>query len=222
MQLSDKDMEVLVEIQGHVRKVGQILPADIRDTSPASVVGALLTVQLQHCDSILLLLMTRRSDASAEALLRPAFESFARLTWVCEDELRALAVTANTLRFPSLSFLLHRMSKKNSKKYSKTGIDNSMKTLHGFTHGGMEQLTQYFSARTQVPLDAFGAKYVALLLFKFAFASGANFCLFTKRKKESDELSQIFGISYLLALVRFGLDAAELSTKGTLGTTPKP
>ncbi len=220
MQLSDKDMEALVEVQGHVRKVGQILPAETRDTSPASVVGALLTVQLQHCDSILLLLMTGQNDASAEALLRPAFESFARLMWVCEDEQRALAVTANTLRFPSLSSLLHWMSKKSPKKYSKTDIDNSMKTLHGFTHAGLEQLTQYFSARTPVPLDALGAKYVALLLFKFAFAAGASFCLFTKRKQESDELSQIFGISYLLALVRFGLDAAELAQ--SLVVTPKP
>jgi hypothetical protein len=114
------------------------------------------------------------------------------------------------------------MSKKNPKKYSKTGIDNSMKTLHGLTHAGMEQLMQHFSARTPVPLDAMGAKFVALLCFVLAFAAGANFCLFTKRKQESAELGQIFGIGYLLGLVRFGLDAAELITKAAPGITPKP
>lgn len=77
MPLSAADMEALLEAQENVRKIGQILPAEIRDTSPASVVGALLTVQLQHCDSIILLMMTGQNDASAEALLRPAIECFA-------------------------------------------------------------------------------------------------------------------------------------------------
>jgi len=210
-------MEALIRAQEDVRRIAEILPADQRDTSPASVVGALLTVQLQHCDSIILLMMAGQNNASAEALIRPAVECFARLMWVCEDEQRALAVTANTLRFPSISPLLHRLSKKPPTTGS---IDDTLKHLHGLTHAGMEQLMQYFSGRNPVPLEAMGVKFTAFLCFVLAFAAGARFCLFTKRTKETIEIARIFEMSFLLGYIRLGLDALGEIQKSV--STPKP
>jgi hypothetical protein len=209
MPLSATDMEALIRAQEDVGRVGQILHAHIRDASPASVVGALLTVQLQHCDSIILLLMTGQNKASAEALIRPAVECFVRLMWVCEDEQRALAVTTNTLRFPSISILLHRLFRKNSE----TGIDDALKHLHGLTHAGMEQLMQHFSGRRPIPPETMGVKLAAFLCFVLASTAGMRFCLFTKRTQESVELARMFESSFSPRYVRLGLAVVEEITK---------
>jgi len=109
-------MEAYAHAHKGVRLIQEILPIDVRDTAPASVVGALLTVSLQHCDSILLLHQTGVNDASAEALMRPMIESVLRLAWVVENEQRALQVTTKTTRFPKLSVLFRRLDQSSSKK----------------------------------------------------------------------------------------------------------
>ena len=189
MDRSPNDMEAFARAQKAVRLIQEILPIDVRDTAPASVVGALLSVALQHCDSILLLYQTGVNDASAEALIRPMFESVLRLTWVAEDEQRALQVTTKIAKFPKLSVHFQRLDQSSSLK-SKTDLSH----LHGLTHAGMEQLIQYFSGweTNKPPEREVGFQLAAFLIIVMAFLAGATFCTFTKRTEEIKRIAKVF------------------------------
>jgi hypothetical protein len=181
-------MEAFARAQKALRLIQEILPNNVRDTAPASVVGALLTVSLQHCDSILLLLQTGINDASAEALMRPMIESVLRLTWVAEDEQRALHVTTKTATFPKLSVLFRRLDPSNKK------AQTALPTLHGMTHAGMEQLIQYFRGweTNKPPVRAAYPQLTAFLIVLMAFLAGATFCKFTKRTEEIKRIGKVF------------------------------
>jgi hypothetical protein len=196
MDHSPSDMEAFARAQKGVRLIQEILPIDVRDTAPASVVGALLTVALQHCDSILLLLQTGVNDASAEALMRPMIESVLRLTWVTEDEQRTLQVTTKTAKFPKLSVLVRRLDP--SGKNAQTALP----MLHGLTHAGMEQLIQYFSGEetNKPPERAAVPQLTAFLIVVMAFLAGVMFCKFTKRTEEVKRIGKIFE-TYALGLL---------------------
>jgi hypothetical protein len=190
-------MEAFARAQKGVRLIQEILPIDVRDTAPASVVGALLTVSLHHCDSILLLFQTGVNDASAEALMRPMIESVLRLAWVVENEQRALQVTTKTTRFPKLSVLFRRLDQSSSKKTL-----TALPALHGLTHAGMEQLTQYFSGEetSKPPEHAAVPQLAAFLISIMAFLAGATFCKFTKRTEEAKRIGKVFE-TYALGLL---------------------
>ena len=189
-------MEAFARAQKGVRLIQEILPIDVRDTAPASVVGALLTVSLHHCDSILLLFQTGVNDASAEALMRPMIESVLRLAWAAEDEQRALQVTTKTARFPKLSALIRRLDPSNKK------AQTALPALHGLTHAGMEQLTQYFSGEetSKPPEHAAVPQLAAFLISIMAFLAGATFCKFTKRTEEAKRIGKVFE-TYALGLL---------------------
>jgi hypothetical protein len=193
MEHSSSDVEALARAQKALRLIQDILPNDVRDTAPASVVGALLAVSLQHCDSILLLLQTGVNDASAEALMRPMIESVFRLVWVAEDEQRALQVTTKTARFPKLSVLFRHIDPSNKKSQTALPI------LHGMTHAGMEQLIQYFiGEETNKPSErAVASQLAAFFIVLMAFLAGATFCKFTKRTEESKRISKVYETAFL-------------------------
>jgi hypothetical protein len=146
-------------------------------------------VALQHCDSILLLLQTGVNDASAEALMRPMIESVLRLTWVAENEQRALQVTTKTARFPKLAVLFRRLDQSSSKK-----AQSALPTLHGLTHAGMEQLIQYFSGEetNNPPERAAVPQLAAFLIVLMAVIAGMRFCIFTKRNEGIKQIGQVF------------------------------
>jgi hypothetical protein len=210
MNHSPSDVEALAHAQKGVRLIQEILPIDVRDTAPASVVGALLTVSLQHCDSILLLHQTGVNDASAEALMRPMIESVLRLTWVAENEQRALQVTTKTARFPKLSVLLRRLDPSSKKAHT------VLPTLHGLTHAGMEQLIQYVSGweTNKPPEHAAVPQLTAFLIVVMAFLAGATFCKFTKRTEEIKRIGQVFEI--------YGLGLLTGALKTLITLLPKP
>ncbi|MGO9317616.1 MAG: DUF5677 domain-containing protein [Terracidiphilus sp.] len=201
MDHSPSDVEAFARAQKGVWLIEEILPIDVRDTAPASVVGALLTVSLQHCDSILLLLQTGVNDASAEALMRPMIESVLRLTWVAKNEQRALQVTTKTVRFPNLSALIRHIDPSNKK------AQTALPTLHGMTHAGMEQLIQYFSGQktNKPPERAAVSQLAAFFIVSMAFLAGAAFCKFTKRTEEIKRIGKVFethGLGLLSGMIR--------------------
>jgi len=210
MNHSPSDVEALARARKGVQLIHEILPLSVRDTAPASIVGALLTVSLQHCDSILLLLQTGVNDASAEALMRPMIESVLRLAWAAEDEQRALQVTTKTARFPKLSALIRRLDPSNKK------AQTALPALHGLTHAGMEQLTQYFSGEetNKPPEHAAIPQLVAFFIVLMAGVAGAMFCKFTKRTEEAKRIGQVMEMNIL------GLLPGMLKT--LLAMIPKP
>lgn len=188
MALNADDIKALADARGRVLALQHIFPENMRDTSPASVVGALLTVTMEHCDSILLLFQTGTNDASAQALLRPAFESLLRLGWVIENEQRARDVTAKT-GFPKFGQLFHEANKNLDKKK----VGDGLALLHGLTHAGMEQLIPLFDKEKQDPplVVSLVASSVAFVLVLTAAAACGYFCVFTKRTAEVERLRAI-------------------------------
>jgi len=190
MNVSPKDMEALAHARQCVQLMEQVLPHEVRDTAPTCIVGALLTVALQHCDSILLLTQTGKNKASAEALMRPAIESALRLAWVTEKDERAKEVTAKTARFPKFSKLFEGFVRNSGKK----ALSNSVETLHDLTHAGMGQLIQYFSGeKKQNPMEEIAVlRGSAFLVVILAFIACVGFCRFTDRLDEAARIGQLF------------------------------
>ncbi|MGD0683213.1 MAG: DUF5677 domain-containing protein [Terracidiphilus sp.] len=211
MDLSPSDIEAIARARKGVQLIEEILPNDVRDTAPASVVGALLTVSLQHCDAILLLFQTGVNNASAEALIRPMIESVLRLTWVAENEQRALQVTTKTARFPSLSVLFRRLNQSSNKK-----AQTALPTLNCLTHAGMGQLIQYFSGEetTKPPEREAVYQLTAFLIVLMAVLAGATFCKFTKRTEEIKRIGKVFEI--------YGLGLLTGALKTLITMLPKP
>jgi hypothetical protein len=203
--ISPEDIKALKQAQQCVQQMHNLLPIETRDTAPASVVGALLTVSLQHCDSVLILLQTGANNASAEALLRPTIESVLRLAWLGEDHERAKQIMAKKINFPSFSRLMGRFVK----KPAIGSVGDTVKNLHDLTHAGMMQLIQHFSeeSKKRTPLEeAASLRLSAFLVVMLAMIACGSFSRFTKRKETGERLAAV-ALKYFLGAVADTLGA---------------
>lgn len=196
-----------------------ILPAKSRDTAPASVVGALLTVCLQHCDSILILLQNGKNHASVEALLRPTFESSFRLIWLNEDKERAKLVMAKKANFPSFSHLIRKFAK----MQVNNGLPDPVTSLHDSTHAGMWQLAQHFSEtkkETTPILETMGFRLSAILVVMLAMIALGSFCEFTQRKEDQERIAAIWFAFLTRSTTEFLTTCTSLASQTqTLGSS---
>ena len=191
MESHSEGTEALKKARGRLNEMQRLLPVEKRDTASAPIVGALLTVCLQHCDSILILAETGANDASAEALFRPAVESALRLAWLCEDKDRANKIATSEIHFPSFSLLM--------RKFLKNPIpiqgNHPTKHLHELAHAGMAQLKQHFRDErlkrneSERPAMLYGVGIVAMLLAWFICLS---FCAFTEESEEAERITAVF------------------------------
>jgi len=214
MVLNTEDRDVLQQARRHLQTMRETLPPDSCDTAPNSIVGALLAVSFQHCDSILILMQAGENDASVEALLRPAIESSLRLQWLAEDKDRAKQIMANKMNFPSFSRLMGRFAKKPTNK--DTG--DPVKALHDYAHAGMLQLIRHVSEsmNKRDPLEQ-GAvlRGAAFLVVLLAMIACGSFCVFTERKDEGERIAGIFRDHLLRALTdALALLTTFIKTKG--------
>jgi hypothetical protein len=196
MEVSCEDLEALKQGRERIQAMQKLLPPADRDTAPDSVVGALLSVCLQHCDSIFILLQTGENAASAEALLRPIVESGLRLLWLAEEKGRAKLVTAKKMNFPNFSRLLRFLTKKTKPD----NLGGAVSQLHDLTHAGMTQLAQYFEGadKQRSPLQVtLGLRLAAILVVIMAMAACAGFCSLTGRKQELEKIATT-SIGYIL------------------------
>jgi hypothetical protein len=202
MEVSCEDLEVLKQGRECLLAIQKLLPPADRDTAPDSVVGALLSVCLQHCDSVLILLQTGENAASAEALLRPMVESGLRLLWLAEEKGRAKLVTAKKMNFPNFSRLLRILTKKTppAKKTKPDNLSDAVNQLHDLTHAGMTQLAQHFEGadKQRTPLEVkLGLRLTAILVVVIAMVACGGFCSLTGRKKDLEQIALTFSV-YLL------------------------
>jgi len=122
---------------------GLTLDGEIR----SRVFNGLLHLSLEHYGSIITLLRSGMS-ASAAALLRPQYEAVMRglyfIECASEEELDSFTKGKDP---KNLKTIVEKLDKKiTTKKNPLTNFYNNMKnTLHGFTHGGLEQLQRRYS-----------------------------------------------------------------------------
>jgi hypothetical protein len=132
MTLLPKEAEALKRARFYISILSETAPQKTRKANADALVGALLTVCLQHCESILILLETRKHQASVEALMRSCYESFLRLMWATENDQRARQLAKGEINFPRFSALAKSMSKRNDSDPQKTG--ELIEALHSSSH----------------------------------------------------------------------------------------
>lgn len=124
---------------------------NILDSFPATIenvlVASLFSLAQEHHSAILYLLRTGQHDGSAFALIRPVIEACYRAHWTyaCADAEKLERIRKGE-SYPSS---IRNMAEEIEKRVDAGGlfltIVASIRSLHGFTHGGLEQLERRFS-----------------------------------------------------------------------------
>ena len=119
----------------------------LTDTDQKTIVVALFSLVVEHHGAILTLLKLGRFDGSAFALVRPLIDAVYRAFWVhyCARPEHLAAIRKGDSPYPGLP----NMADEVDKHMSYTGglfaaLKPHVKTLHGYTHGGLEQLGRRF------------------------------------------------------------------------------
>lgn len=119
----------------------------ILDTDQKVIIVALFSLTIEHHGAILYLLSSGRFDGSAFALTRPLIDAVYRAFWVhsCAEPKHLEAIRRGGFQYPPLP----NMADEVEKCMSYTGglfttIKPFITGLHGYTHGGLEQLGRRF------------------------------------------------------------------------------
>ncbi len=122
---------------------GLIVPGEIR----ARLFFGLIHLSLEHYGSIIVLVKNKLS-ASAAALLRAQFEAMIRALYfqecASEDEVVSFTDGKNPISLKKMIDKLELQLKDTGLSFLKY-YENTGKLLHGFTHGGFEQIGRRYS-----------------------------------------------------------------------------
>jgi hypothetical protein len=136
------------------------------DTDEKTIIVALFSLVVEHHGAILTLLKTGRFDGSAFALVRPLIDAVFRAFWVhfCAKPEHLTAIREGESPYPGLPNMADEVEKHmNYTGGLFTALKPHIKALHGYTHGGLEQLGRRFNASGNVqPNYAAGEKLEAV------------------------------------------------------------
>jgi len=125
----------------------------ILDTDQKVIIVALLSLTIEHHGAILHLLRSGRFDGSAFALTRPLVDAVYRAFWVqfCATPKHLEAIRKGDFQYPPLP----NMADEVEKHMGYTGglftiVKPFVIALHGYTHGGLEQLGRRFDDQGNV------------------------------------------------------------------------
>jgi hypothetical protein len=149
--------ELLVQID-HAEKMHNFVLATVPDrlllnTDEKNVLVAFFSLAVEHHGAILCLLKSGRFDGSAMALTRPLIDCVYRALWLhCSGKPEHFStVKAGGSPYPGFPNMADAIDKMVP---STEGLFQSLKplitALHGYTHGGLEQLGRRFDAEGTV------------------------------------------------------------------------
>ncbi len=118
------------------------LPEDFADTDKNILTVGLYSLAEEHHRAILFLLGTGRFDGSAFALARPLIDAAFRAHWVysCAEPEDVKKIVEGKDCYPKLEDLANQAGKRLSQPEMLDSLKPYIRSLHGFTHGGVEQL----------------------------------------------------------------------------------
>ena len=193
MSVSGEDLHALKIGRECVQQMRSLLPVESGSAAPSPIVDALLTVCLQHCDSILLLLESGENVASAEALLRPMVESAFRLFWLMQKKDRADQITTGKLKFPGFSRLVRSVA--GTAKQCPANLQTATTNLHDLAHAGVSQLRNHFK-EAQENSNPFhvkrGFRLPPVLVMEMAMIACGSFCVITRKQQEHERIAEVF------------------------------
>lgn len=120
-----------------------------------TVFYALADLVLEHFGAIILLVEQRQFFGSAFALLRPLIETYLRAIWVnsiaSDEELAMISQGAKELpKFSVCRAAVEAYFAQNGVSGLYDMHSDFVKSLHGFTHSGLEQITNRISASFEI------------------------------------------------------------------------
>jgi hypothetical protein len=143
-----------IDLAGNMHNFVQAsLPqASLLDTDEKQIILALYSLAAEHHGAILHLLKTGCFDGSAMALTRPLVDAVYRALWLhyCGKPNHFQAVREGKDVYPPLPNMADAIEQRADTDGLFTVLKPFIKTLHGFTHGGLEQLARRFDAEGNV------------------------------------------------------------------------
>jgi len=147
--MQDTEALDLIDATANARKFQVILKRLFDEMSvideKSNIVFRFLAIARQHYDTIVLLIEQERNPSSACALLRPLSEVMNRGVWVsaCAQPDQIRKIVTKTFDFAKVNF-----AKEVADSFGGNGLSQKQRdVLHGFTHGGYEQLERQVSNR---------------------------------------------------------------------------
>jgi len=118
------------------------------DTDQKLLVAAIFSLAAEHHGAILHLLKSGRFDGSALALVRPVIEGAYRAHWIysCARPDIVVRIKNGENVYPGLINIATEIEKKMNADGMFASITPYINALHGYTHGGLEQLGRRFDA----------------------------------------------------------------------------
>jgi hypothetical protein len=112
------------------------------------LIASMFSLVLEHHGAILHLFGTGQFDGSALALVRPLIDSAYRAHWIysCASEENIAKIRKGEDVYPGLINMATEIEKRVSADGFFLGVGPYIKALHGYTHGGLEQLGRRFDA----------------------------------------------------------------------------
>jgi hypothetical protein len=120
----------------------------IGDSDERILIASLFSLVLEHHGAILYLFGAGQFDGSALALVRPLIDSAYRAHWIysCASEDNLAKILNGEDVSPGLINMATEIEKRVSADGFFLGVGPYIKALHGYTHGGLEQLGRRFDA----------------------------------------------------------------------------
>jgi hypothetical protein len=137
----------------------------VGDTDQKILVAAIFSLTSEHHGAILHLLKSGRFDGSALALVRPLIDGAYRAHWIysCAKPDIVVRIKNGENAYPGLINMATETEKKINADGMFASIAPYINALHGYTHGGLEQLGRRFDAAGDVrPNYADGEKLEAV------------------------------------------------------------
>lgn len=151
--VSKKLMEEIQKAeQMHDFIMGTVPDKFVGDTDQKLLVAAIFSLTAEHHGAILYLLKAGRFDGSALALVRPMIDVCYRAHWIysCAKPDIVARIRNGEDVYPGLINMATEVEKRINADGMFTSIEPYINALHGYTHGGLEQLGRRFDATGDV------------------------------------------------------------------------
>lgn len=124
----------------------------IDDGKELPLVAGLYSLSREHFSAILYLLRAGQFDGSAFALARPLVEAVYKATWLysCAKDRTIKRIRSGEQCYPSLPDMADLVEERMQSEGIFSYIVPIIKSLHGYTHGGIEQLGRRFDQHGNV------------------------------------------------------------------------
>ena len=184
----------------------------VADTDVKLLVSGLFSLVMEHHGAILYLFRAGRFDGSAFALIRPLIECAYRALWIhsCEKPNIVLRIKNGEDVYPGLANMAKDIDRRVDGNGMFQAITPYVNGLHGYTHGGLQQLGRRFDGAGDVrPNYSDGEKTEAVRLTTGYFtALSIAWCQIASNHPAGEDVASTAISNFYIAQYQPGVDTA--------------